>query len=123
MAKKPTPRSEFVLFDVIYEDGSQRSNRKVPAELLGGLDGDDPARTEIAAQDLAIAEKSRVPPLKIKSLKRSGGRWSGRRSAPTGLGRDMGVPVRRHAAEKRAAPDHHNGSDQDQLRVPHCRPT
>ena len=74
MAKKPTPRSEFVLFDVIYEDGSQRSNRKVPAELLGGLDGDDPARTEIAAQDLAIAEKSRVPPLKIKSLKRSGAR-------------------------------------------------
>ena len=38
MAKKPTPRSEFVLFDIIYEDGSQRSNRKVPADLLGGLD-------------------------------------------------------------------------------------
>ena len=74
MAKKPTPRSEFVLFDVIYEDGSQRSNRKVPADLLGGLDGDEPARTEIEAQDQAIAEKSRVPPLKIKSLKRSGGR-------------------------------------------------
>lgn len=74
MAKKPTPRSEFVLFDVIYEDGSQQSNRKVPADLLGGLDGDEPARTEIEAQDQAIAEKSRVPPLKIKSLKRSGGR-------------------------------------------------
>ena len=29
MAKKPTARSEFVMFDVIYEDGSQRSNRKV----------------------------------------------------------------------------------------------
>ena len=28
MAKKPTARSEFVLFDVIYEDGSQRSNRR-----------------------------------------------------------------------------------------------
>ena len=37
MAKKPTARSEFVLFDVIYEDGSQRSNRRVAAELLGGL--------------------------------------------------------------------------------------
>jgi hypothetical protein len=72
MAKKPTARTEFVLFDVIYEDGSQRSNRKVPAELLGGLDGDEPARAEIEAQDAAIAEKSRVPPLAIKSLKRSG---------------------------------------------------
>ena len=72
MAKKPTARSEFVLFDVVYEDGTQRSNRKVPAELLGGLDGDEPARAEIEAQDRAIAEKSRMPPLAIKSLKRSG---------------------------------------------------
>jgi hypothetical protein len=72
MAKKPTARSEFVFFDVVYEDGSQRSNRKVPAELLGGLDGDEPARTEIEAQDQAIAEKSRMPPLAIKSIKRSG---------------------------------------------------
>ncbi len=72
MAKKPTARNEFVLFDVIYEDGTQRSNRKVPAELLGGLDGDEPARAEIEAQDRAIAEKSRLPPLGIKSLKRSG---------------------------------------------------
>jgi hypothetical protein len=72
MAKKPTARSEFVFFDIVYEDGSQRSNRKVPAELLGGLDGDEPARTEIEAQDQAIAEKSRMPPLAIKSIKRSG---------------------------------------------------
>jgi hypothetical protein len=72
MAKKPTARSEFVMFDVVYEDGTQRSNRKVSAELLGGLDGDDPARAEIEAQDRAIAEKSRLPPLAIKSIKRSG---------------------------------------------------
>jgi hypothetical protein len=72
MAKKPTARGEFVLFDVTYEDGSQRSNRRVPAELLGGLDGDEPAKTEIEAQDAAIAEKSGVPPLAIKSLRRSG---------------------------------------------------
>jgi hypothetical protein len=72
MAKKPTPRTEFVLFDVIYEDGSQRSNRKVPAELLGGLDGDEPAKTFIMEQDQAIAEKSGMPPLPIKTLKRSG---------------------------------------------------
>jgi predicted Abi (CAAX) family protease len=72
MAKKPTARSEFVLFDVVYEDGTQRSNRKVSADLLGGLDGDNPARDEIEAQDRAIAEKSGLPPLAIKSLKRSG---------------------------------------------------
>lgn len=72
MAKKPTARSEFVFFDIVYEDGTQRSNRKVPAEILGSLDGDEPARTEIEAQDRAIAEKSRLPPLVIKSIRRSG---------------------------------------------------
>ena len=71
MAKKPTPRNEFVFFDVIYEDGSQRSNRRVPADILGGLDGDDPAKAEIEAQDRAIAEKSGMPPLAIKTIKRS----------------------------------------------------
>jgi len=71
MAKKPTARSEFVLFDVIYEDGSQRSNRRVAADVLGGLDGDEPAKAEIEAQDRAIAEKSGMPPLSIKTLKRS----------------------------------------------------
>ncbi len=72
MAKKPTARTEFVLFDVVYEDGSQRSNRRVPADLLGGLDGDAPAKDEIEAQDRAIAERSGVPPLAIKTIKRSG---------------------------------------------------
>ena len=72
MARKPTARTEWVMFDVTYEDGSQRSNRKVPAELLGGLDGDEPARAAIMAQDRQIAEKSGLPPLAIKSVKRSG---------------------------------------------------
>lgn len=71
MARKPTARTEFVLFDVVYEDGSQRSNRKVPAELLGGLDGDEPARTFIVEQDQTIGEKSGMPPLPIRSLQRS----------------------------------------------------
>jgi hypothetical protein len=69
MAKKPTARSEFVMFDVVYEDGSQRSNRKVDASLLGGLDGDEPAREAIMEQDRAIAG---LPPLAIKTIKRSG---------------------------------------------------
>ena len=72
MARKPASRSEFVLFDVIYEDGTQRSNRRVPSEILGGLDADIPARAVIEEQDREIAEKSGMPPLRIKSLKRSG---------------------------------------------------
>jgi len=74
MARKPGTRAEFVLFNVTYEDGTQRSNRKVPADLLGGLDGDEPARAAIEAQDRAIAEKSGLPPLKIKEIRRSGGK-------------------------------------------------
>lgn len=71
MARKPASRSEFVLFDVTYDDGSQRSNRRVPAEVLGGLDGDAPARQIIEAQDREIAEKSGQPALRIKTIKRS----------------------------------------------------
>ena len=72
MAKKPTKRVGFVLFDVYYEDGTQRSNRRVPEDQLGGIDGDEPARAIIAAQDREIAEKAGHIPLQIKSLHRSG---------------------------------------------------
>jgi hypothetical protein len=73
MAKKPgTNSASFVLFDVVYEDGSQRSNRRVPAEMLGGLDKDEPARAVIEEQDREIAEKSGMAPLAIKTIRRSG---------------------------------------------------
>jgi hypothetical protein len=74
MAKKPgtNPKGEFAFFNVFYEDGSQRSNRRVPSELLGGLDGDEPAKAAIAEQDREIAAKSGKPPLEIKSLERVG---------------------------------------------------
>ncbi|MFZ5690315.1 MAG: hypothetical protein ACOY5F_03580 [Pseudomonadota bacterium] len=72
MARKPTKRTEFILFDVIYEDGSQRSNRRVPAEELGGIEGDAAARHIIEAQDREIAEKSGQIPLQIKSIRRAG---------------------------------------------------
>ena len=71
MARKPATRVEFTLFDVIYEDGSQRSNRRVPSDILGGLDGDAPARAVIEEQDRLIAERSGTPPLAVKSLHRS----------------------------------------------------
>jgi hypothetical protein len=74
MPKKPgtNPKGEFVFFDVIYEDGSQRSNRRVPAEILDGLEKDEPARGFIIEQDREIAEKSGRAPLDIKSIARSG---------------------------------------------------
>lgn len=71
--KKSKPLdAEFVMFDVVYEDGSRTSNRRVPSALLGGLDGDEPARDAIAEQDRVIAEKSGRPALAIASLTRSG---------------------------------------------------
>jgi hypothetical protein len=74
MPKKPgtNPKGEFVFFDVVYEDGSQRSNRRVPAEILGGLEKDEPALGFIIEQDREIAEKSGRAPLEIKSIARSG---------------------------------------------------
>ena len=74
MARKPGTRTvgEFVLFDVYYEDGTQRSNRRVPASVLGGLDGDEPAKAMIAEQDAEIAEKSGQPRGPIKSIRRAG---------------------------------------------------
>jgi hypothetical protein len=72
MPRKPGLNSEFVMFDVVYEDGSQRSNRKVPRALTGGLDGDKPAHGFLIEQDRDIAEKSGRPPLAIKSITRAG---------------------------------------------------
>lgn len=71
MARKAKiTKSEFVLFNVIYEDGSQSSNRRVPSEELSGLDGDVPARSIIEAQDREIAERSGRPRSPIKAVKR-----------------------------------------------------
>jgi hypothetical protein len=60
-----------VLFDVIYDDGTRTSNRKVPGNDLGGLDGDEPARAFIEAQDRRIAEISGRPRAAIRSIARS----------------------------------------------------
>lgn len=67
---KPQERGS-ILFDVLYEDDSRASNRRVPMEILGGLDGDDPARAMIEEQDRAISEKSGRPRPAIRSLTRS----------------------------------------------------
>ncbi|NLH81688.1 MAG: hypothetical protein GX458_12690 [Phyllobacteriaceae bacterium] len=71
MARKPAAKSEFVLFDVFYDDGSRRSNRRVPREILGGLDGDEPARALLEAQDREIADRSGHAMPAIATVKRS----------------------------------------------------
>jgi hypothetical protein len=55
-----------------YEDGTRRSNRKVPRALTCGTDGDKRAHGFLIEQDRDIAEKSGKPPAKIKSITRSG---------------------------------------------------
>ena len=60
-----------MLFDVLYEDGTQSSNRKVPCSELDELDGDLLAKPYIEAQDRKIAEMSGRPRTSIKSVTRS----------------------------------------------------
>ena len=69
--------TQFVPFDVLYEDGTLTSNRRVPISALGGLEGDAPAESIIQAQDCEIAERSGRPRSPIKSVSRVG-----RRKAP-----------------------------------------
>ena len=69
--KKQQVANGFVLFDIVYEDGTQTSNRKVPAGDLGGLDGDEPARTFIEMQDRKIGEMSGMARGRIKTMVRS----------------------------------------------------
>ncbi len=74
MSKKiGTVPPDFLLFDVIYEDGSQRSNRRVPSTVMNGYD--DPIKSAtavLAQQDREIAQKSGIAPMAIKTVRRSG---------------------------------------------------
>jgi hypothetical protein len=72
MARRSTVRriEEFILFDVLYEDGTRTSNRKVPGSELGDIDEDLLAKTYIEAQDRQIAEISGKLRTPIKSLSR-----------------------------------------------------
>ncbi len=69
--KSKSPERGYVLFDVLYEDGSRASNRRVPIAELSGLDADEAARRIIEEQDETIAEKSGRARLPIKKLTRS----------------------------------------------------
>jgi hypothetical protein len=71
VAMKSRMSTSFVMFDVVYEDGTLSSNRKVPALSLGGLDGDGPARGIIEDQDRERAAASGRALSDVKSINRS----------------------------------------------------
>jgi hypothetical protein len=72
MARKKVKMIEgFVMFDVVYEDGTRSSRRRVSAADLAEFDGDDHARTVIMDQDRKIAEMSGNDRGPIKMITRS----------------------------------------------------
>jgi len=71
MAKKKQKVAEgFVFFDVIYEDGTRSSRRKVAAADIEEH-GEDHARTAIMSHDRKIAEMSGQGRGPIRSIIRS----------------------------------------------------
>jgi hypothetical protein len=73
MAKKKNPKIEdnFVMYDVIYEDGSKSSRRKVNAAGLMRDEIEAFALTEIMNQDRKIAEMSGKSRGQVKSITKS----------------------------------------------------
>jgi hypothetical protein len=69
--KKPRVDDSVILFDVIYEDGTRSSRRKVAAADLADSDGDDHAKTLIMAQDREIAKMSGNQRGTVKTITRS----------------------------------------------------
>lgn len=72
--KKKPAKAAFEMFNVVYEDDSLSSNRKVPAEQLDDTFGDDPldlARLAIEKQDDEIAQRSGVRRPRIREVTRA----------------------------------------------------
>jgi hypothetical protein len=89
MARKKEPGpAGFVLFDVMYEDGTLSSNRRIPETEVTGFDGDAPAKAFIEAQDRVVAEKSGRPRGRVKSIARSARRALADSPGKTARGRN-----------------------------------
>jgi hypothetical protein len=73
LARKKQTVINFALFDVIYQDGTRTSNRKVPAAEPYEHDYEGRVRATIEAQDREIAEKSGRPRGPIKAIVKSAG--------------------------------------------------
>jgi len=71
MARKKPINTDFATFDVIYQDGTLSSNRRIPLSELEGFDGDAPAKAIIEAQDRKIAALSGRARGPIKTISRT----------------------------------------------------
>lgn len=71
MKRKPRLATSFVLFDVIYQDGTRTSYRKVPAMQIGEFDDIKAATAFIEEQDRKVAELSGAQRSPIKQVLRS----------------------------------------------------
>ena len=72
--KKPAVIADVLVVNVLYEDGTQSSNRKLPGLELTGYNDDAAILEALEAQDRKIAELSSQPRGPIKSFKRISGR-------------------------------------------------
>ena len=73
MARKKATDNTYVLFDIVYEDGTLSSNRKIESAELMSNEGDAPAKWLIEAQDRKIAEMSGNARGPIKTICRTPG--------------------------------------------------
>jgi hypothetical protein len=72
MARKKSRIDEsIVLYDVVYEDGTKSSRRRVFAAGMSDHDGDSHAKTVIMAQDRKISDVSGRNRGAIRSITRS----------------------------------------------------
>jgi hypothetical protein len=69
--KKPRIDDSIILFDVIYEDGTRSSRRRVSAAEMAEHEGDEHAKTAIMAQDRKISDVSGRNRGSIRSIARS----------------------------------------------------
>ena len=70
MNAKKKRTNEYVLFDVLYDDDTRTSNRKIPLSELEGDDMDAAAKAFVEAQDRKIGEASGSPRAGVKSVSR-----------------------------------------------------
>jgi len=70
MARKKPADNEFVVFNVIYQDGTLSSNRKIPKSEIDIFEPDASAKAILEAQDRKIAELSGRARGPIKSISR-----------------------------------------------------
>ena len=71
---KRRTRCDFIVFNVIYQDGSLSSNRRIAKGELDIFEPDDSAKAIIEAQDRKIAALSGRPRGPIKSISRAAAR-------------------------------------------------